>query len=627
MNGSIPAMIFYLASLAVLFSGFFCYPKTKTDAVKSGADGKTGTGTGGTAVTGANKTRIFYGMTWLPLTGILIECYNAFVAAILNLIHIPTNLFTIGLFDLAAGAFFWFRIKKTGQKQSYRWNWYDLIFAILLVGSILMIAARHYGLPELGWNYRTVDPSARYREAMEFVNNQGISRMFFAQLQNGTVVELFRPFLRYDYYYKLYVLSDILQIILSGAMFYGAVRPLTERTGKRDHFVSVFSVIFSFFYLFGYPLNSTLYGFTYLGMILYLTLALFVVADLFLSDDGSKKWFLLILLSLLCHAYFQCYVLFMPVAFLALGLAILKKQQEKKKLFSVDTLVTLVIVFVPAIVLGLVYTYMDVFVNDNVAVGDAFSAEGAIYRDLYSNFVFFAPVAVIGLIRLWKTKKNRLLSWFAPIFLLFMAGMFVVSYKTGKISTYYFFKDYYLLWLLVFVLMMVAVSHLTADGRKVMTAYLCSWTFVAIMFLTGLESRIEGHNPLFVPDHKSQRYNDLLCFNWNTLSVPTYSEDKMDLIHYVYEHLTAGGESTTEVPVVTRQEETYLFESMTGQRLEDFEFWRGPGHHDAFLENVQDCDYVCVYTDSALYEENQKMFDSWEVVYSTPAGYIARNVK
>ena len=101
----------------------------------------------------------------------------------------------------------------------------------------------------------------------------------------------------------------------------------------------------------------------------------------------------------------------------------------------------------------------------------------------------------------------------------------------------------------------------------------------------------------------------------------------MDLIHYVYEHLTAGGESTTEVPVVTRQEETYLFESMTGQRLEDFEFWRGPGHHDAFLENVQDCDYICVYTDSALYEENQKMFDSWEVVYSTPAGYIAKVVK
>ena len=359
MNGSIPAMIFYLGSLAVLFSGFFFFPKTKKEQESVDASG---------------AVRPFYGMTWLPLTGILIECYNAFVAAIMNLMHIPTNLVSIGILDLAAGVCFWILIKKSGRKQTYRWNVYDLIFAILLIGSILLIAARHYGLPDLGWNYRTVDPSARYREAMEFVNNQGISRMFFAQLQNGTVVELFRPFLRYDYYYKLYVLSDILQLILSGAMFYGAVRPLTERTGKRDHFVSVFSVIFSFFYLFGYPLNSTLYGFTYLGMILYLTLALFVVADLFLSGDEISKWFYLILLSLLCHAYFQCYVLFMPVAFLALGLAILKKQQEKKKLFSVDTLVTLLVVFVPAIVLGLVYTYMDVFVNDNVAVGDAFSA-------------------------------------------------------------------------------------------------------------------------------------------------------------------------------------------------------------------------------------------------------------
>ena len=285
---------------------------------------------------------------------------------------------------------------------------------------------------------------------------------------------------------------------------------------------------------------------------------------------------------------------------------------------------TVLAVFLPAIVLGLVYTYMDVFVNDNVEVGDAFSAEGAIYRDLYSNFVFFAPIAVIGLIRLWRTKKNRLLSWFAPLFLLFMAAMFVVSYKTQKISTYYFFKDYYMLWLLVFVLMVYAVFTLAKDGRKVLTAYLCSWAFIAMMFLTGLESRIEGHNALFVPDHKSQRYNDLLCFNWNTIKVPHYSDDKMDLIHYVYEHLTAGGESTTQVPVVTRQEETYLYESMTGQRLEDYEFWRGPGYHDAFLEDILDCDYICVYTDSAMYEEKQEMFDDMEVVYATPAGFIAK---
>lgn len=597
MNGSVPATIFYIISLIVLFSGFYLFPKS---------------------------TKQQYGMTWLPLTGILIECYNAFLVALMNLVHIPCNVVSVGVIDLAMGIFLWYRIRRTGKKQSYRFNVYDIAFAAALILVVLIFAQQRYGLLSLDWSYRTVDPSARYREAMEFVNNQAISRMFFAQLQNGMLIELCSPFARYDYYYRFYVLGDILQLILSGAMFYGTVRRLTEKEGKTDRFASVAAIIAVFFYLLGYPLNSTLYGFTYLGMILYLTCAMLVLFDMFYADEQENKWFHISLLSLLCHAYFQCYVLFMPVAFLSAGLAFLLKQHQKKKLLSLDTLVTAIAIFLPAVVLGLIYTYMDVFVNDNVTVGDAFSAEGAIYRDLYSNFVFFVPVAVIGIIVLLRKKENRFLAWFGPMFVVFTFAMFVVSYKTARISTYYFFKDYYMLWLIVFLLVVYAVSELKPDGRKVFVAYLCSWAFVALMFLTGLESRIEAHNALFVPDHKSQRYNDLLVFNWNTTKTPHYSPEKMDLVHYVYENLTGGDGTDAPVPVVTRQEETYLYESMTGQRLKDFDYWVDEEHYNDYFKNLEDCDYVTVYTDSDLYTQHQELFDSFTPVYENSAGFVAR---
>lgn len=597
MNGSVPATILYVASYIVLFSGFFVYPKSAKEQ---------------------------YGMTWLPLTGIMTECYTAFVAAIISLLHIPTNLVTLGILNAVMGIVLWYLVKKRGKKQTYRWSYYDIVFALLLLFVVLMFSQARYGLLSLDWSYRTVDPSARYRESMEFVNDQAVSRMFFAQLTNGVLIELLRPFQRYDYYYRSYVLGDILQLFLSGMMFYGAVRRLTEKDGKKDHFVSITAIVATLFYLLGYPLNSTLYGFTYLGMILYLTVALLYLTDMFLKDEQDNKWFHVILLSLVCHAYFQCYVLFMPVTFLAIGFAFLFKQHSQKKLLSVDTFVTALAIFLPAVVLGLTYTYLDVFVNDNITVESAISAEGAIYRDLYSNFIFFAPVAVLGLIRLLRGKKNRFLTWFAPMFLLFMLGMFVISYKTGKISTYYFAKDYYMLWLIVFLLVVYAIAGLKSDGRKVTVAYLCSWAFVAMMFLTGLESRIESKNPLFVPDHKSQHYNDLLCFNWNTAKTEHYSADKMDLIHYVYENLTGGGGTDKPVPVVTRQEETYLYESMTGQRLKDFDYWIDEEHRSDYFENIGDCDYVTVYIDSDLYAEHQDMFDAMERVYENPAGFVAR---
>lgn len=598
--GSIGSTIFFLISFGILFSGLFLWQKT------------------------GKKEQ---GMTWLPLTGILIACFHAFAAAVITIIpFLPVNLWSLGVIDLGAGFFFWYRIKKTGEKQQYQWSVYDLIFAALLIFAVLWIANIRYGLPELDWSYRTVDPAARYREAMEFINNGAVSRMFFAQSVNGTTMEIFDPFLRYDYYYRLYVLSDILQLILSGWMFYGAALLWTRKCGKLSHFTSIAAIVCAFFYLLGYPLNSTLYGFTYLGMSLYLVAATLVVADRFAEGRFVTKWFPVLMLMLLMHAMFQCYLLFMPVTFLSVGFLILAKQKRDGKLFSKGTLIEVLSVFVIPLILGFYFTYRDVFVNDNVAVSDAIGAEGSIYRDLYSNFLFFIPPAIFGLGLLIKKRKNSLLSWFAPLFLAFTVGMFAISYATGRISTYYFFKNYYMLWLVVFLLIVYALSEADKWGRGVVCAFLVSWCFSAFMFVSEAEIHMQANSGLFVPDRKSERYNSLIAFNLETLSRPHYPAEKMELMHYVYEELLSSGETANQVPVCSSEEETYLYESVTGQRLKDYEFWRSEENDVQYFINVKDlCDYVCVYTDCPLYEVHKEVFwDDLPVIWSNSAGFIAK---
>ena len=45
-------------------------------------------------------------MTWLALIFVMIQCYHVFIAAVINVIHIPVNLVTFGIFDLVAAVYF-----------------------------------------------------------------------------------------------------------------------------------------------------------------------------------------------------------------------------------------------------------------------------------------------------------------------------------------------------------------------------------------------------------------------------------------------------------------------------------------------------------------------------------------
>lgn len=595
MNGTYFATAFYLIGFLLLFGGFFFWKKTTTAQPA---------------------------ILWLPLTGILFECFLTFVAAVICLIKIPTNVVTLGIFCYAAAAFFWFRILRKKERQRYTVSIYDLIFAALFLIAVLWISNIRFGLTTFDWSYRTVDPSARYREAMEFVNDEYVRHMFFAQLQNGMLIEVLSPAVHYDYYYKIYVLGDILQLYLNGLMFYGVARHISERYGSR-RFGKLVAIIAAFFYALGYVLNSMIWGFTYLGMSLYLAMALLALVALYLEKEFTDRYTPILLLMLVCTAVFQCYVLFMPVLYLSVALPILLDQYREKKLFSFDTVKKGLGIFLLPVIFGLVYTYLEVFVQDDITVGSAFSAEGAIYRDLYSNFLFFLPVAVIGFLFLLKEKRNGFLVWFTPVFTVFMLSMFIISYRTRRVSTYYFFKDYYLLWLLVWLLIVYAMNRISVQGRVMAGLYLCSWAFVASLYFFGIENRIELRNERFVKDNKSMLYNDLLAFNWGTILTPHFSADRMDLNHHAYALLN-DGTADDPLAIVSIQEETYLFESMTGQMLTDFEYWKD-NDMERYFSNIDAlCDYVCVYVDSPVYQGNIGFFDNMEIVYENPAGFLAK---
>ena len=142
---SLAASIFFAVSYLILAGGFYFQKKS---------DEK------------------FYGMTWLALIFVMIQCYHVFIAAVINVIHIPVNLVTFGIFDLVAAVYFWLPVYKKKETQKYIYGIVDVVFLILVVVAVAWFARnRYYGF-HLSINYKTVDPAPRFREAMDFVNDQ-----------------------------------------------------------------------------------------------------------------------------------------------------------------------------------------------------------------------------------------------------------------------------------------------------------------------------------------------------------------------------------------------------------------------------------------------------------------------
>ena len=59
------------------------------------------------------------GVTWIVMLLILLNCYHTFWAAVLDLVHIPINIISIGIIDMITGGIVWFFNWKKKKYQKY----------------------------------------------------------------------------------------------------------------------------------------------------------------------------------------------------------------------------------------------------------------------------------------------------------------------------------------------------------------------------------------------------------------------------------------------------------------------------------------------------------------------------
>ena len=322
-------------------------------------------------------------------------------------------------------------------------NSLELIFLLI---SILLFTFFFYIRFQNGnsISFETTDPVVHYdlfktyfknRELMLSIPSDIYSKMsdypvlFYV---NCAIFYSMFPFLK-DY--NFYILFNIFLCFISSLLFFHLLISKTKLNFKSYILASILTIVLTITLIY----SLLIFGFS--SQIIALAI---IIEIMIISNNTNNKYFYLKSNFLLVGVLLSYYYYF-PMIVLSLLITIYIKENEIfNSIYS----------FFKAICLAIIFYYI-VFVLFNVepAGGKAhlINTEGYIFRDLYSTLIVFIPMSLITFYMFIKYKKKEFI--FDNIIfifsILFSLLLFIMAVIFGRVSSYYFFKNHLMIYLVL----------------------------------------------------------------------------------------------------------------------------------------------------------------------------------
>lgn len=410
-------------------------------------------------------------------------------AFILSYLNIKNTLLMFSLFNfLISIILFLINYKKNGKKsfQKYYLDKKQLICAIIILAICFIIGyIRYDGFTVI--NYKVNDAAVHYKLSADYNSylklfDKGYSDEIysFGRTMFGYYVPcgLFMRIMPIPYYSSYDLFNTIIFSLITIGFY------ITCLTIKKTEKKSILTLILVFLYSLAYPLNYLIFGFGYLGC------GILAVNSIFLTWKFIQKYnnkTLHIPLFLFNIGLFYSYYLFAPAVFLSEGLFMIyrfiKEKYNIKELFSLGFLCLLV----PTIFGFLYFVYNKT--GAKAAVG-GYSIDGYSYKNLYSNFIMLVPMIIYSISNKFK-KKEIDFSIFLFICLITYIIFTLFFTGSGKVSAYYFFKSYNILWYIVYVLIYDLINYKQYDLIiKVNFGFIVALIIAGILNIDSLVSKV-----------------------------------------------------------------------------------------------------------------------------------------
>lgn len=346
---------------------------------------------------------------------VLIMCLNAFLCYCLTFFNLKSSLTTLTLINLVLAIMLGLSISKDRKKktsdvlQKYKANKMDIFAIIIILIGTLFVTFLNYGT-KFNIKYESSDPSCHYLTSLKFMKEERLlsiskddlygnfkCRKFASYVNSGLLMKCFEGKIDYIDNYKIFMAFGIFILFLTGYLLYFVLNHFTK-----DDKTKLLALVVTLLCIFGYPLNSLLFGFEYMSLSLTVILAIIEIIYL-IGKDAINKSSYIIILFLLNFGLFCSYFMFVQFVYPAewIYLCIVSYQKDKK-ILTKSNIFTLTITLLVPFFLGYIYhlapSIYQVLIKDNALDGDVlatskgiidsgFNVGGYIYTNLYSNFI------------------------------------------------------------------------------------------------------------------------------------------------------------------------------------------------------------------------------------------------
>lgn len=411
---------------------------------------------------------------WIIISLASIYGYNIFIGMILGLLNITLHIWLLSLINVFFGSILIIKTIKSKEIQKYTISKLDIVgfISILIIFGVMFIKDLYITNGDV--THFAVDSAIHYRAAKHysdylkiFINVEDKSFFNFNVMQTGAYINdgifmnVFHDLTRLDYPF-LYQIFETITLFISGFVFYAFI--VDKIKTKRG---LVTSLILFGLYIYGYPYNSWIFGFSYLSVGIMCTTLLLSLVELIYSDDKIKKGISYTLVVLAGMGLTFSYCLFVPAVFSAICIYCFLKdiinKDEKKylKIFGTNTLIiTILLLIVTAFGIG--YLFIPTFfIKGQTNLISALKIDGAIYSEKYVNFIAYLPFAAMYFVDVIKRIKNKSLR-FQDVFSVFVVGFTALLYigmMSGHMAKYYMLKMYFILWTAVFAAIIDIVNE------------------------------------------------------------------------------------------------------------------------------------------------------------------------
>ena len=380
------------------------------------------------------------------------------------------------------------------------------------------------------------------------------------------------------------------------------------------------AIIFSILCLLGYPLNNTVFGFSYLGAGVTYCFAFMAVVNL-VCRSRLRKTEIGIgigILSLFFYSTLISYNLFIPVEVIFLfGLFLLFLRSKGFSCRGILVVIVLAI-FVGIAGVAAILEWGGV---------KGLTTDGYIYKDLFWSFMPIVPLTIYGVFQDIK-KNNGIDSLFIFSIITCVIGSLVL-FLLGYFSSYYYYKFYYLFWVAAFYLGSKGFSELVQ--KKDLFAIIYS-LFIVVLFvvtITGIDSKISNKYPTLTPPSGSNSLFGVYTFNFNQMNKPAISDDEIELFRKGDEFSRITGEY---IPMVGTNIDVYWHEAITQVRNDDrkyYYYWLYDcdDQQNELIDRLSSAQHLIVLNNQEISQPFGKYLSGKEIVFSNSAGslYFLRN--